>query len=631
MADKKEYVTSLVVEADDAQVAKLRDTLQQVSNLIQGIQARGAIGGGAGGGGGGGGGGPGGGGAGGASGGGGWGPGGSGSGGPGGWGGGQGGGGQGGGGGQPPPPGGPKQYGVGLAQIATQQDEGILSTAASALPSPLPLLGVALGAAAGASVSATLSRGRQYLEFDRQRSATLGLLGTAPGIGSGSGLGFMPGDAQAQAQAMARSGLSADDLFGSALTPSAFGKYSGFERNPKTGKMERAAPKSLFEAGLLAERAGIGSGSVSDFLGMFRPGGGGAMSFGVGVPGISDPMRMENALGVAIGGALKAGLQGADVPKYLARISNSVTAMADKGVQVDPNSFSVVADRLNQMSGQRGFVGQAQTERLADTARQVSEGGGDPLSQFLFRTAAGAGQPGVTPLDVDIRLQRDPAGMGLKAFQLVKRMAGGDPRKAAQLTHALAPRFGMGAEDMYKKMMAPDTTGTDEDMLQELSRSGNTELFKRGRRGASGLMGEEAGIEASKIASGAEAAAVALRARRMVTGLTNDITPKIAKSLGKILDVVTGKRSVSDVMLDVESDYQERTFVPDDGSAPTRAPLGRPQKNRKILGHPATQIPDPKKGGASIDINIIPAPGMEGVFHFIASMNRGMDAAGVPG
>lgn len=628
MADKKEFVTSLVVEADDAQVAKLRDTLQQVSNLITGIQSRGAIGGGMGGGG-----------AGGAGGGGGSGGGGGGGGGArgadggGGSAGGSGGGGGGGSGGTPPPagPGGPKQIGVGLAQVAAQQDENVLSSAASALPSVLPLLGVAAGVMAGAAVSATLSRGRSYLDFDRQRAATMGLfaherpdgkvVGRAPAIGAGASLGFMPGETQSLAQAMAQSGLSADELFGAARVPSAFGPYS-FKRGPD----------SLFHAGLLAERAGIGAGSVTDFLGMFRPGGGGASAYGMGVPGITDPMRMENALGVAIGAALRAGLQNADIPKYLARIAGATTAMADKGVNVDPNSFSLAAERLAQMSGrsQRGASDLSQATHLADIARQVSEGGGDPMMQYLFRKAAGAGDPGVTPLDVDIRLQRNPAGMGQRVIQDLRDAVAGDPEKAGAVAHAWAARFNMGAEEMYNKLLSTDDGRTDEQIMLDFARYGSEQLRKRGNAGVGEFMPREALIEARKIASGREAARAALRARELITGLTNDIAPKVGRGLNKLMDVVTGKRKITDVLLDVESDYQERTFVPDDGSAPVPAPYGRIPKARAIPGHPATKIPNPKNGGASIDIHIIPAPGMEGVFHFFAAMNHGTDAAGVP-
>ena len=629
MADKKEFVTSLVVEADDAQVAKLRDTLQQVSNLITGIQSRGAIGGGMGGGGAGGAGGGGG-----SGGGGGGGGGARGSDGGGGSGGGGGGGGGGGSGGTPPPAGqgGPKQYGVGLAQVATQQDEGVLSSAAAALPSPLPLLGVALGAVAGAAVSATLARGRQFLEFDRQRAATMGLFaherpdgkvaGRAPAVGAGASLGFMPGETQSLAQAMAQSGLSADELFGLARVPSAFGPYS-FKRGPD----------SLFQAGLLAERAGIGAGSITDFLGMFRPGGGGASAYGMGVPGITDPMRMENALGVAIGAALRAGLQNADVPKYLARIAGATTAMADKGVSVDPNSFSLAAERLAQMSGrsQRGAADMAQTTHLADIARQVSEGGGDPMMQYLFRKATGAGEPGVTPLDVDIRLQSDPAGMGQRVIDDLRAAVAGDPEKAGAVAHAWAARLGMGAEVLYEKLIGPGGgSRTNEQIMLDFARYGSEQLRERGNAGVGEFMPQEALIEARKIASGREAARAALRARELITGLTNDIAPKVGRGLNKLMDVATGKRKITDVLLDVESDYQERTFVPDDGSAPVPAPYGRIPKARAIPGHPATKLPDPKKGGASIDIHIIPAPGMEGVFHFFAAMNHGADAAGVP-
>jgi hypothetical protein len=616
MADKKEYVTSLVVEADDAQVAKLRDTLQQVSTLIQGIHARGAIGGGMGG--------PGGGGAGGAGGSG-WGPGGSGQGGPSGWGGGQGGGpggGSGGGqGGQPPqgqPGGPPRQIGVGAAQIVAQQDEGVLSSAASALPSMFPFIGAALGVAAGAAASAALSRGRLAIDFDRKQSATRGLLGWAPGAGTGAGMGFSPDETQAQAQAMAQSGLSADDLTGAARLPSVFG-LAGRQRGPT----------SLFQAGLFAERGGYGASSVAGFLGMFRPGGGGALSFGVGAdgaptPGVTDPMRMENALSTAIGGALRAGLQSADIPKYLAKIQGAVTAMADKGVQVDPRALVAAAEQRTQMGGQAG-IGASATAGMLGLGQQVSQGGGSPFTQFVMRLAAGAGQPGTDALDVAMNLQGGRYDMN-DPYRVLRKIAGDTDRGRRAVAYMAAPQMGVGFEDMLNMLSG----GEPEDqakILKDLYTEGSEGQLRLGGRGVSSLMRQDAQIQASDVKAGQGMAPVNLALRRAMHGLTNSLAPKIAKGVQKLINLATsdtpqGAAGASGDALEYGMDVFGVDPASDLGQQLNKnirayrsiQNTGKPPAAKPIQGHPATQLPDPKGGNGYIEIR--PAPGMERFFQF---------------
>lgn len=629
MADRKEYVTSLVVEADDAQVAKLRDTLQQVSNLIQGIQARGAIGGGTGGGGGGG---PGGGGAGGASGGGGWGPGGSGSGGPGGWGGGQGGGGPGGGGGGQPPQGygGPRQVGVGAAQIVAQQDEGVLSSAASALPSAFPIVGAALGVAAGAVTAAALSRGRLALDFGRKQAATMGLLGTAPGGDSGAGLGFAPDETQSMAQAMAQSGLSAEDLFDPARRRGAFGAFS-----------VQRGPQSLFQAGLLAERAGMGVGSVSGFLGMFRPGGGGALSYGVGAdgtptPGITDPMRMENALSVAIGGALRAGLQSADIPKYLAKIQGAVTSMADKGVQIDPTALVVQAERHRQATGMGGTVGASIATSMLDIGRQVANGGGTPLQQLAFRLGAGAGRPGVDALDVDMRLEEGRYDQQ-SVIDVLRNIAGDTDFGRRAVVKTVGEGMAMSRRALLNELGGERPEGVVKDLL-DLATEGSEGLMRMGGRGVTKFMRQDASIQADDVKAGQGMQGVNLALRRAMHGIVNAATPNISKGVQKLIDMATGSPQVAGGAAADALEWGRDAFnVPED------SPLGR-QINQTVKsyrsiqnmgkqpaapsmeGHPAKQLPDPKQGGGYMEIR--PAPGMERwfQFHFV----HDMDATGLP-
>ena len=620
MADKKEFVTSLVVEADDAQVAKLRDTLQQVSNLITGIQSRGAIGGGMGGGGAGGAGGGGG-----SGGGGGGGGGARGSDGGGGSGGGSGGGGGGGSGGTPPPagPGGPKQIGTGLAQVVAQQDESMMASAAGMV-----------GIAVGGLVSAALARGRAAIEFDRQRAVTAGLLGKAPGIGSGAGLGFTPGETQTMAQTLARSGLSADDLFDRATTPGIFGVAS-----------IKRAPSSLFQAGLLAERAGIGAGSVADFLSMFRAGGGGAMSFGVrpdGTPiqGITDPMRMEHTLNLAIGGAIRAGLQNADIPKYLSRIQGAVTAMADKGVQVDPRNLIVAAEQRAQMAGrtqagtagrtQAGTVDIAQTAHLLSLGQQVAQGGGSPLVQFLMRGAAGFGS-GRDLLDTNMTLEEGQYDTN-NLYRFLRGVAGGSEAGRRAVTTFFAPQLGLGHRDLYNMLGNAEPEDVVRSLI-DMAREGGEGLLRLGGRGVTKLMQQDAATQAADIDAGMSMAPINLALRSAIHSMTNAATKKLGAGVQKLMTLVSGNPQQSAAaaadLLDVESDYQERTFVPDDGSAPVPAPYGRIPKARAIPGHPATQLPqppNPKKGGAYIEIR--PAPGMERWFMF--SPMQDMSASEMP-
>lgn len=623
MADKKEFVTSLVVEADDAQVAKLRDTLQQVSNLIAGIQSRGAIGGGMGGGGGGGGtGGTGGGGGGGGA---------RGSDGGGGQGGGGGGGSGGGSGGTAPPAGtgAPKQFGVGLAQVVAQQDESMMASAAAALPSAIPILGAAAGVAVGGLVSAALARGRMAIEFDRQRAVTAGLLGRAPGIGSGSGLGFAPGETQTMAQTLARSGLSADDLFDRASTPGIFGAAS-----------VKRSPSSLFQAGLLAERAGIGASSVADFLSMFRAGGGGAMSFGVrsdGSPiqGITDPMRMEHTLNLAIGGALRSGLQNADIPKYLSRIQGAVTAMADKGVQVDPRNLIIAAEQRAQMAGrsQSGTVDIAQTAHLLSMGQQVAGGGGSPLVQFLMRGAAGFGR-GRDLLDTNMALEEggyDPNDL----YRMLRKVAGGSEGGRRAVTTFFAPQMGLGHRDLYNMLGNAEPEGVVRSLL-DMAREGGEGLLRLGGRGVTKLMQQDAATQAADIDAGMAMAPVNLALRSAIHSLTNSATKKIGAGVQKLMTLVSGNPQQSaGAAADLLEAGADMFGVPADSRLggyiknTVRAYRSSIPQAPSIPGHPATQLPqtpDPKKGGAYIEIR--PAPGMERWFMF--SPMQDMSASEMP-
>ena len=634
MADKKEFVTSLVVEADDTQVAKLRDTLQQVSNLITGIQSRGAIGGGMGGGGAGGAGGGGG-----SGGGGGGGGGARGSDGGGGSGGGSGGGGGGGSGGTPPPagPGGPKQIGTGLAQVVAQQDESMMASAAAALPSAIPILGAAAGIAVGGLVSAALARGRAAIEFDRQRAVTAGLLGKAPGIGSGAGLGFTPGETQTMAQTLARSGLSADDLFDRATTPGIFGVAS-----------IKRAPSSLFQAGLLAERAGIGAGSVADFLSMFRAGGGGAMSFGVrpdGTPiqGITDPMRMEHTLNLAIGGALRAGLQNADIPKYLSRIQGAVTAMADKGVQVDPRNLIVAAEQRAQMAGrtqagtagrtQAGTVDIAQTAHLLSLGQQVAQGGGSPLVQFLMRGAAGFGS-GRDLLDTNMALEEEQYDTN-NLYRFLRGVAGGSEAGRRAVTTFFAPQLGLGHRDLYNMLGNAEPEGVVRSLI-DMAREGGEGLLRLGGRGVTKLMQQDAATQAADIDAGMSMAPVNLALRSAIHSMTNAATKKLGAGVQKLMTLVSGNPQQSAAAAaDLLEAGADMFGVPADSRLggmiknTIRTYRGSIPQAPGIPGHPATQLPqppNPKKGGAYIEIR--PAPGMERWFMF--SPMQDMSASEMP-
>ena len=636
MADKKEFVTSLVVEADDAQVAKLRDTLQQVSTLIQGIQSRGAIGGGGMGGGGPGGGG----GAGGANGGGGWGPGGSGSGGPGGWGGGQGGGGGGGGqggggsGGNGPPENPVEKRMAGrvsmaAGHLAAQQDEGVLVAGASAAASMIPWIGAGGAIAAGALMQAAISRGRMAIDFDRQRAGTAGLLrGAAPSAGAAAGLGYMPGETQSMAQSLAGgSGLSADEIFG--------------RSNSVAG-----GPSSLFASSLLADRAGIGG--VSGFLGMFRRGGGGALSFGMdaeGNPmdGISDPMRMQNALSVAVSGAVRAGLQNADIGKYLGKIQGAVESMAEKGVDVDPTRLVVAAEQMASRAG-RGQVGTRDISFVAGLTgigQQVAGGGGTPEQQFLMRMASGFGG-GADFFESTTNLEAGKTNLNIP-IEFLRRMAGGSDERRKAIALRYAGTMGTSVTDLYDRL---GQSGEAVD-LEAMSKEGGGSLQAFGAAGVTSTMAQDAGLTAADVSAGMAMVPHIMRFRKAMHGFINKtVTPNIAKGLDTIIDML-GTNGPSPATVEKANNMTQAEYDRLDPDAkqmvddirkssgkkaqpmPGKAHMPQTPAERarlqRYLNSPSGAAPAPSGGHGYMEIR--PAPGMERFFQFYWQQDA--DGAGV--
>lgn len=630
MADKKEFVTSLVVEADDTQVAKLRDTLQQVAGIIQGIHAQGPIGrGGAAGGGG----------AGGAGGGGGWGPGGSGSGGPSGWGWGQGGGG--GGGGGPPGQGGngPPENSIekkltgrasmAAGHLASQQDEGVLVAGASAAASMIPWIGAGGAIAAGALMQAAISRGRMAIEFDRQRAGTSGLLrGAAPSAGAASGLGYMPGETQSMAQSLAEgSGLGADELFGRSASLA-------------------GGPASLFASSLLANRAGIGG--VPGFLGMFRRGGGGAMSFGMdseGNPmeGITDPMRMQNALSVAVAGAVRAGLQNADIGKYLGKIQGAVESMAEKGVDVDPTRLVVAAEQMASRAG-RGQVGTRDISfvtGLAGIGQQVAGGGGTPEQQFLMRMASGFGG-GADFFESTTNLEAAKTNLNIP-MEFLRRMAGGSDERRKAVALRFAATLGTSVTDLYERL---GQSGEAVD-LEAMSKEGGGALQAFGAAGVTSTMAQDAGLTAADISAGRAMVPHIMRFRSAMHGFINKtVTPNIAKGLDTIIDKL-GTNGPSPATVEKANNMTQAEYDRLDPDAkqmvddirkssgkkaqpmPGKAHMPQTPAERarlqRYLNSPSG-APSPSGGHGYMEIR--PAPGMERFFQFYWQQDA--DGAGVP-
>ena len=602
MADKKEFVTSLVVEADDTQVAKLRDTLQQVAGIIQGIQAQGPIGrGGAAGGSG----------AGGAGGGGGWGPGGSGSGGPSGWGGGQSGGGGGGGGGPPgqggngPPEKWAGKFSGAIGQIAAHEDEGVLVAGASAAGSAIPWFGAGLGLAAGALMSSAISRGRMAIEFDRQRAVTAGLLrGSAPDEKSGADMGYDPAETQSLVQGLAReSGLSGDQLMGS---------------------RGRIGASSLMGTAMQADRAGIGG--VGSFLDMFRPGGGGALGFAPGNAGISDETRMQAALSAAISSAFRAGLQNSDVEKYLGKIQGAVGAMADKGVQVDPLLLIANADQLAHRSGREHAnpADMAAEVRMFSIGQEVARGGGTPFQQYLYRRAAGFGR-GVGFVQSSMALESGIPDDDVIAE--LKTYTGGTETGRLAVAQKYANDVGMSVTQLYEKLGGEPKKSSLLDMVAE----GSQKLAGFGGAGVTPTMKRTARLAAEDTAAGEKMKDVILDAREALHSVTNEHTSDVADVVKWVMDKLGGGGAT-----DAVKDQAEKAKrVLEKHHSHSGGPLGdaaheiqKAEKRAIDAAKRARPHPDPKKGGTYIEIR--PAPGMERFFHFGWGGGE-LDGSGVPG
>lgn len=196
------------------------------------------------------------------------------------------------------------------------------------------------------------------------------------------------------------------------------------------------------------------------------------------------------------------------------------------------------------------------------------------------------------------------------------------------MTTFFAPQLGLGHRDLYNMLGNAEPEDVVRSLI-DMAREGGEGLLRLGGRGVTKLMQQDAATQAADIDAGMSMAPINLALRSAIHSMTNAATKKLGAGVQKLMDVVTGKRKITDVLLDVESDYQERTFVPDDGSAPVPAPYGRIPKARAIPGHPATQLPqppNPKKGGAYIEIR--PAPGMERWFMF--SPMQDMSASEMP-
>ena len=513
--------------------------------------------------------------------------------------------------------------------LAAQQDEGVLVAGASAAASMIPWIGAGGAIAAGALMQAAISRGRMAIEFDRQRAGTAGLLrGTAPSAGAASGLGYMPGETQTMAQSLASgSGLSADDLFGR----SDFG----------------GGPASLFASSLLANRAGIGG--VAGFLGMFRRGGGGALSFGMdadGNPmeGISDPMRMQNALSVAVAGAVRAGLQNADIGKYLGKIQGAVESMAEKGVDVDPTRLVVAAEQMASRAG-RGQVGTRDISfvtGLTGIGQQVAGGGGTPEQQFLMRMASGFGG-GADFFESTTNLEAGKTNLNVP-MEFLRRMARGSDERRKAVALRYAATLGTSVTDLYERL---GHTGEAVD-LQAMSMEGGDALKTFGGAGVTSTMAQDAGLTAADISAGRAMIPHIMRFRKAMHGFINKtVTPNIAKGLDTIIDMlgtngpspetVEKANNMTQAEYDrLDPDAQKmvddirkssgRKAQPMPGKAHMPQTPAERERLRRYLNSPSGAAPASSGGHGYMEVR--PAPGMERFFQFM--WHQDPDGAGVP-
>jgi len=290
----------------------------------------------------------------------------------------------------------------------------------------IPIVG---GILAGAVMGLMETR-KNYTDWESSMADRLGLEGLTrlPELrGQGAALGLTPGALNREIAAMLGGGFDRD-----ALARDTFKWNAG----------------DAFGFGLQASKAyGIGAGTVGQYLGMWRRGGGLASAY----MGESDPAF---EMRVAMGQAVNAGVGAPEMGRYLALIAEATSRMAEQGLNLAPNVIPVLAETLRMAGGGRiagvdlsqqftGLRGARAAQSFLGAVQATGRGEGNPLQEAMLFDIFGVGQ-------------------GEGYFETAFRMQniGQNPRALATALLESARRFRQAPGDIYERWWTMSRTFT---------------------------------------------------------------------------------------------------------------------------------------------------------------------------
>lgn len=229
----------------------------------------------------------------------------------------------------------------------------------------------------------------------------------APGLnnlrGFGAQYGYRPAESEGLLGAIAGSGLGADVL--------------------NAGLSRRAM--------LLNRALNLDVGQTADFYSLFRAGGG--AEFAVSGTPAQRAAGIQSRLMGGIADARSAGLNAADVPRYLAIIAQRTTQLAEAGYGSDTKQATRMASLFRELTGARGTRGLTGAMGIADAGREVGFGGSDPMTEY-FALQVAMEHTG-NDLFAAKKWLRDPANAEAIVAGMAKqyRMAAAKPGAAAAM------------------------------------------------------------------------------------------------------------------------------------------------------------------------------------------------------
>jgi hypothetical protein len=271
----------------------------------------------------------------------------------------------------------------------------------------VPIIG---GILAGAVLGLMETR-KNYTDWESARADRLGLEGmnALPELrGRGAALGLTPGALNREIAAMLGGGFDRD-----ALAQDVFGGNAG----------------GAFDFGLRASKAyGMGAGTVGQYLGMWRSGGGLARAF----MHEGDP---EFEMRAAMGQATNAGVGAPEMGRYLGIIAEATSRMAEQGLNLAPNVLPTLAEALRLTGGGR-YAG-------VDLSQQFTGLRGVKAAQSFMGAVQGTGQGQGNAIQEAMLFDLFGVGEGKSYFDAAFQMQniGQDPRGLARAMLAVAQRF----------------------------------------------------------------------------------------------------------------------------------------------------------------------------------------------